>query len=416
MPELKTNTLLILAAAVLVGLVIILFLFSIFSGPADDGVVPECSVAADCEGKLSEVNCLFDWTCVEGSCVEVCAIPCAENWDCGDWGECTNDTRVRDCVELNGCGTELDKLPEEESCVEVPADYCIGPSDCEGKGLAHPDCEGIWECVSNSCDWDCETITPPDTTGPIINLDFGESVAVEGIEFDLVKVEEYSRVLNGYKNSITLQTAPKTKTYLTIWVKVVNNSSETVNITASNFSGSDDQGNSYSLGQGIRYDALNSRAGRLSPGLTIAGTIVWEVPEAAESFTVEYDFVNLNTDKERLIWTIPESAVTSRECIGFDKVQYLAHYYSEARGEFQFAFRNNTGKVWQTYELNVDNNSSMAVFDQPRRFLQSFTEVITYVPMDKAALAGEGPFNVTLDYNIFQGDFVSETAECTFST
>ncbi|MFH1587264.1 MAG: DUF4352 domain-containing protein [Candidatus Diapherotrites archaeon] len=418
--KLKTNTLLILAGVVFAGLIIIILLFTLFGQPADDGVVPECTSAADCEGMQSAIACYpYSWSCVEGSCVANCSPSCKEKWSCGDWGECSNGTRVRDCVELNGCSTSLERPVEKEPCTEVPVDYCIGASDCDGKGLIHADCVGSWECVSNKCDWDCEIIppiTPPDTTGPIINLDFGESVEVNGIEFDLVKIEEYPRILSGYRNSINLQTATKTKTYLTAWVKVVNNSSETVNITASNFSGTDDLGNSYGLGTGIRYDALNSRAGRLAPGLTIAGTIIWEVPEAAKAFTVEFDFTNLNTDKEMLIWAIPESAVTPRECTGFDKVQYLAHYYNEARGEFQFAFKNNSGKVWKEYELVVDGNSSMAVFDQPRQFLQSFTDVIVYVPMDKAAIAVGKPFDLTLDYNVLLGDFFTENATCTYST
>ncbi|MBU0980547.1 MAG: hypothetical protein KJ709_07090 [Nanoarchaeota archaeon] len=44
-------------------------------------------------------------------------VECQEDWECGDWEECQEDnTQVRTCTDLNGCGTEDEKPETEQDC------------------------------------------------------------------------------------------------------------------------------------------------------------------------------------------------------------------------------------------------------------------------------------------------------------
>ncbi len=46
---------------------------------------------------------------------------CLEDWLCGDWGPCLlNNTQYRDCVDLNDCGTSFDKPNTSRTCTYVP--------------------------------------------------------------------------------------------------------------------------------------------------------------------------------------------------------------------------------------------------------------------------------------------------------
>ena len=39
-------------------------------------------------------------------------ISCTENWTCGNWTSCINNTQNRTCTDLNNCGTNITKLSE----------------------------------------------------------------------------------------------------------------------------------------------------------------------------------------------------------------------------------------------------------------------------------------------------------------
>jgi len=41
---------------------------------------------------------------------------CPENWECTEWGPCINEKKNRVCVELNNCGTNLEKPLFFEAC------------------------------------------------------------------------------------------------------------------------------------------------------------------------------------------------------------------------------------------------------------------------------------------------------------
>ena len=44
---------------------------------------------------------------------------CIEDWECGDWSECFEGVQIRDCVDLNKCGTVSDKPSESQFCEVV---------------------------------------------------------------------------------------------------------------------------------------------------------------------------------------------------------------------------------------------------------------------------------------------------------
>lgn len=82
-------------------------------------------------------NCTSNWQCADwGACsnsqqsrlctdanncnannntrtdVQVCAMPCTSNWQCTNWTDCTKDgTQTRSCTDLNGCN--LNNVPEQ---------------------------------------------------------------------------------------------------------------------------------------------------------------------------------------------------------------------------------------------------------------------------------------------------------------
>jgi hypothetical protein len=44
---------------------------------------------------------------------------CEEDWDCTNWRECVDGKQERECIEMNNCGTEVDKPIEERDCEEA---------------------------------------------------------------------------------------------------------------------------------------------------------------------------------------------------------------------------------------------------------------------------------------------------------
>lgn len=61
---------------------------------------------------------------------------CGEDWNCTDWSDCVGGNKTRTCSDLNNCGTEENKLSEQQDCgMQI---------DCES-----------WDCLidaSENCD------------------------------------------------------------------------------------------------------------------------------------------------------------------------------------------------------------------------------------------------------------------------
>ena len=71
---------------------------------------------------------------------------CAENWSCGNWSACTNDTKTRTCTDLNSCGTIINKPNTTQSCQQCSPNWnCTDWSSCS-------DNEQIRTCTdTNNC-------------------------------------------------------------------------------------------------------------------------------------------------------------------------------------------------------------------------------------------------------------------------
>ncbi len=57
---------------------------------------------------------------------------CNEVWVCGQWGECVDGERTRDCVDQNSCGTNENKPRTTESCT---VENATGPAAPVGAGI-----------------------------------------------------------------------------------------------------------------------------------------------------------------------------------------------------------------------------------------------------------------------------------------
>ena len=47
---------------------------------------------------------------------QVCAQNCIEYWKCGDWSKCTGGLQQRSCIDIDNCGTFVNKPTESFSC------------------------------------------------------------------------------------------------------------------------------------------------------------------------------------------------------------------------------------------------------------------------------------------------------------
>jgi hypothetical protein len=57
---------------------------------------------------------------------------CVEDWQCTEWGNCTDGIQTRVCEDLNDCGTEENKPDESQECESEPALNC---SDYDGTDI-----------------------------------------------------------------------------------------------------------------------------------------------------------------------------------------------------------------------------------------------------------------------------------------
>lgn len=61
------------------------------------------------------------------SCPEDCPPECLPDWQCDDWGECTDGIQTRECFDSHACGTNLDRPDEVQSCTpgcEISCGLC----------------------------------------------------------------------------------------------------------------------------------------------------------------------------------------------------------------------------------------------------------------------------------------------------
>jgi hypothetical protein len=94
-------------------------------------------------------------------------VRCIESWFCEQWSICwPNGTRYRRCIDLNHCGTELRKPPEEESCEFIKE--CYDGVQNQGEegvdcGGPCPPCETCFDRVQNQGETgiDCGGPCPP---------------------------------------------------------------------------------------------------------------------------------------------------------------------------------------------------------------------------------------------------------------
>jgi len=48
---------------------------------------------------------------------------CEEDWQCSEWSECINSIQTRYCVDLNECGTSINKPETEKICDSKPIEF-----------------------------------------------------------------------------------------------------------------------------------------------------------------------------------------------------------------------------------------------------------------------------------------------------
>ncbi len=53
---------------------------------------------------------------------------CTENWECGEWSECSGGYETRSCIELNDCGTTQNTPEESRSCNSPSATQPVSTS------------------------------------------------------------------------------------------------------------------------------------------------------------------------------------------------------------------------------------------------------------------------------------------------
>ncbi len=49
---------------------------------------------------------------------------CLENWNCTTWTECINNTKTRNCIDLNNCDTTEDKPATTQDCSNIAGNSC----------------------------------------------------------------------------------------------------------------------------------------------------------------------------------------------------------------------------------------------------------------------------------------------------
>gem|GEM_PF-3439706 len=91
--------------------------------PGGGGGARRCIESWNCSGWSGCINGWKTRTCIDlNECGTVLNKPdeaqkcCVENWQCTDWSECINERKTRTCTDLNECGTVVNKPAEIKAC------------------------------------------------------------------------------------------------------------------------------------------------------------------------------------------------------------------------------------------------------------------------------------------------------------
>lgn len=69
-----------------------------------------------------------DGTDVGANTYRESAVKCTESWYCDDWSPCINNQQSRNCIDLQSCGTAVNRPPRIQSCTDVPAPDASQPA------------------------------------------------------------------------------------------------------------------------------------------------------------------------------------------------------------------------------------------------------------------------------------------------
>jgi len=101
-----------------------------------------------------------------------CTIECIENWNCSEWSDCVNETQTRICTDANNCETTDDKPEESQECedinvttfcgdgiVQEPNSEGINEKCDDGENYNGQECSPVYGSLCEWCSSDCLTLT-----------------------------------------------------------------------------------------------------------------------------------------------------------------------------------------------------------------------------------------------------------------
>ncbi|MCK5282859.1 MAG: hypothetical protein KAK00_05605 [Nanoarchaeota archaeon] len=77
---------------------------------------------------------------------------CISTWDCGEWGECKDDSQERICVKTNTCSNNYNKPEEEQSCSEDSSEETVstlGSGEDDEENKAETESEKTYAAETN---------------------------------------------------------------------------------------------------------------------------------------------------------------------------------------------------------------------------------------------------------------------------
>ena len=123
--------------------------------------------------------------------------PCEENWTCANWSICINNTKTRECTDINSCNTTTNKSKtSEECCLWV----CENWSECYFDDIQFRKCETD---ENDSCEITEKPLTqqPCNYTNPCTDDELEINYTLKGIVID--------------KNGVSWEDNCEDETYLT---------------------------------------------------------------------------------------------------------------------------------------------------------------------------------------------------------
>ncbi len=128
--------------------------------------------------------------------VNLTEVRCQENWSCSNWSECVNGMSIRECVDVNECGTNENRPSESIGCVvekvenKTKTEICIpGEKTCWENSVRKCDNDGtawsvleecIYGCALGECDEPVQIFPSFDIVGMVTSVDPSTTAAVGG--------------------------------------------------------------------------------------------------------------------------------------------------------------------------------------------------------------------------------------------